>query len=265
MDLVKRISTLRGMPNLANFNSVIQYNELSTETQQKLRYFLDQVASGNEVRSTDSTRSPGSNEAVELLTQYGFLHETEDGILQFASQMHHNVWLQSNRTDPDPGLLVDPLKTDFLIQSIKRMRASKLVEFAGANTNDIVRERKLQMELYRATCTCAPPDTVITPEWRVSSTNGFIDMRISNAKVNWFWEFLVNGDRAEEHSSRFMLGGKYSPVLTPGTKHVLIDFRQKTRLRIRRNEFIYVSFTEDYSECTVSGLPDGDRKITLEK
>jgi hypothetical protein len=238
---------------------------LSEETQQKFRYFLDQVASGYEVRSTDASRSPGSNEAVELLTQYGFLHETENGVLKFASQMHHTVWLQSNRTDPDPSLLVDPLKNDFLIQSIKRMRASKLVEFAGANTNDIVRERQLQMELYRATCTCAPPDTVITPEWHVTSTNGFIDMRISNANVNWFWEFLVNGGRAEEHSNRFVPGGKYSPVLTPGTKHVLIDFRQKKSFSIQRNDFIYVSFSDDYSECTVSGLPDGDRKITLEK
>lgn len=143
------------------------------------------------------------------------------------------------------------------------MRASILTEIAAANTDDVVREQQLPMELYRATCTCATSDTLITPKWHVSSANGFIDMRISNPKVNWLWEFVVNDVCAQEHSNPFIPGGKYSPNLTPGSKHVLIDFHQRL-LHIEHSEFMYVSFTEDYSE-SISGLPDGDRKITLEE
>jgi hypothetical protein len=263
-DLVRVCSGRRGLPTLENFNLFLHKNNLAPGMQQIVRRFMNHVASGNELKFMDPTRSQESNEAVELLTREGFLHETEDGTLQFASQMHHTIWLESNRKDPDPGLLVNPLKIDFLIQSIKRMRASILAKFASMNTNGIVREQQLQMELYRATCTCVPKDVLITPEWHVSSTNGFIDMRISSPTVNWFWELLVNGDRAGEYASRFQGGGKYSPALTPETQCVLIDFRQEKGVRVQRDGFMYVSFTENYSTCTVSGLRQDDITFKLE-
>jgi hypothetical protein len=128
------------------------------------------------------------------------------------------------------------------------------------------RERQIQMELFRATSSCVTSDTVIIPEWRTNSTNGFVDFRIIGPTISWFWEQLVNGDdAAAEHQDRFEPGGKYYAYLTPSTRFVLIDFRQNRRIRKMKRGFVYISFSNDYSEATILGLPHGTEHINLEK
>jgi hypothetical protein len=177
--------------------------------------------------------------------------------------MHHTIWLQTNRTDPLPHLLVDPLLYDFLLAALQRMRSSALAEFASGNTNETARERQIQMELYRSATSCVPSNVFIIPELRVAMTNGFVDLNITGAGVDWLWELLVNGDDAAEHQSRFEPGGKYHSRVKQSTRFVLIDFRQGRGIRKTRPGFVYVCFSGDYSEATVSNLPSGDKVIKL--
>jgi hypothetical protein len=136
VDLINFISShYRGIPNLHSFTTVVNNQQLSAETKTKMRQLMDNVASGIEVRAKDPSRSPGSAKAVDLLLSLGFLHEDCAGILHFASQVHHTIWVNSNRTDPLPHLVTDSGRFEFLVAAIRRMRASALAQFDVQNVD----------------------------------------------------------------------------------------------------------------------------------
>ena len=255
--------SVRGIPKISSFQTVIENENLSSETRYKMRRYLDLVAAGDIVTASDNSRSPGSNTAMKILIAHGFLHEDEHGVVQFASQMHHTTWLHTNRSDPLPDLLCNPLHEEFLLAALRRMKASTIAIFAAGNPNEIARERQIQMELYRATSSCLPRGYVITPEWLAQSKNGYVDMRISGPDIEWFWELLINGDQADDHQNRFFPGGQYHSSIKPGSRFVLIDFRQNKQVRKVKDGFIYVSFANNYTTANVLGLTNEDITIQL--
>lgn len=113
----------------------------------------------------------------------------------------------------------------------KKMRASQLQQLATRNSNDVARERQMQMELYNATTLNLPPEVLVTPEWRTSDGKGFVDLVIRGANILWFWKLLVSGDDRVSRSTRFELGGKFYESLTRNVRYVLIDFRQNKGIR----------------------------------
>ncbi|GMF14820.1 unnamed protein product [Phytophthora lilii] len=249
-------SSYRGIPTADAFQRVIITHDLLDEptTTQKMSATLNGVVSGQVMLLSDGHRTPRSQNAVELLTKFGFLYEDQAKQLQFASNMHLKIWLHSNRTDPIGYMISDVSHDDFVVACVKRMSASRLQHFATENTSSIARERQIQMELYGATASCLSRDVMVTPEWRTNDGKGFIDLVIRGSSILWFWELLVNGDDAVGHSKRFETGGKYYGSLTRSSRYVLIDFRQNKGVRHQKLGFLYVSIVDSFTKARIFGL-----------
>lgn len=254
----------RGMPTLSSFNKIIQSYKLESEIAiiERMKAFMDRIASGKMLKASDDTRSPGSIDAIALLIKYGFLFEDITGYLHFASQMHLKVWLYSNREHKIEHFPSCTLEA-FIIMAIKRMHSSRLVKYNQQNSNDGVRERQIQMELYSSIVSLLPHDYYCTPEWRTSDKKGYIDLVIQMGNILWFLELLVDGIGAQEHSQRFKDDGKYEPSLVPGSKYALIDFRQNIRPKRLKKDFLYVCFSDSFSTAKIKTPDRDDQEIDL--
>lgn len=245
-------SYCRGTPSLRAFQKVIRGYEVEEVIRVKMENILESVSSGKVVFSNSEDRSPGSNEAVDLLTRVGFLYEDQKHQLHFASSMHLKCWLQSCRKDPLIHLLKNTGLEDFVKASIGRMSASRLFAIAGEN-DDIVRERQFQMELYHSLVSCVPKSYLITPEWRTKEKDGYVDLVIRDGEFIWFLELLVDGDDAIGHEKRFKPNETYHSSFLPNSRHVLIDFRQKrASIRKFRSNFIYVEFDTAFRKACLT-------------
>ncbi|KAJ3259872.1 hypothetical protein HK103_001763 [Boothiomyces macroporosus] len=261
IDILEDMVQRRGMPTLKSFSTMVKANNIDGIELSKMNTILDKVANGRLLRLDDEVLTPGSKDTAELLVRYGFLFEDERKILHFASQMHLKVWLNSNRKDPPECF--DMLSFDeFVVKAIGRMNSSQLMSFYKENKKG-VRERQIQMELYRAVVSLLPKNVYVTPEWRTANKKGYIDLVIRLENRMWFLELLVDGVDAIEHSQRFNIGGKYYPSLIRNSQYALIDFRQKIRVRDFKNDFLYVNFASNFEEATIRQSADNVRTISL--
>lgn len=263
----KRASELRIRKDNGNNLQCIECIEKSNNDidalKLKMSTIMNDVALGEVILVSNGDRTPRSRRAVELLTRFGFLYEDEHGQLHFASQVHLKIWLRSTRTDPMYHLMTNLASDDFLVACLQRMNASRLQQFADENSNDVARERQIQMELYKATISCLSKEVLVTPEWRTSDGKGFIDLVIRSNDIMWFWELLVNGDEAISHAKRFERGGKYYESLTQHSKYVLIDFRQNKGVKKQRKDFLYVSFTDSFKQAKIFGPGQSEIQVDL--
>ncbi|ETP42906.1 hypothetical protein F442_10237 [Phytophthora nicotianae P10297] len=90
-------ASYRGIATPDALERVKQAHDLSAESYRKIYEAINVVASGKVVHSHDW---PTSQNTVELLTKYGFLYEDQTKQLQFPSNVHLKIWLQSTRTHP---------------------------------------------------------------------------------------------------------------------------------------------------------------------
>ncbi|KAJ3320724.1 hypothetical protein HDV06_005017 [Boothiomyces sp. JEL0866] len=260
--LLYNMYSRRGMPTKPSFSKMVEANKIDSEDRLRINSILDRVAKGENLKLNEEAFSAGSRNAAELLVKYGFLFEDDEKILQFASQMHLKVWLDSNRKDPEESF--DMLSFDeFVVKAIGRMHSSYLMGFNAENNLEGVRERQIQMELYSAIVSLLPKYVYVTPEWRTANKKGYIDLVIRLENSMWFLELLVDGVDAIEHSQRFNIGGKYYPSLISNSRYALIDFRQKIRVRDFKNEFLYVNFTSNFEGATIRQSADNVRTISL--
>ena len=248
--LLDSIEACRGIPTLTSFQKVVGGFEISDEVARRMENYLNRVSLGEVVFAKEKGLSPGSNNAIALLTKIGFLYENQEGLLHFSSAMHCKIWLKTTRKEPLTHLLKDARLEEFIISTIKRMSSNRLSSISNEN-NDIIRERQLQMELYTAMVSCVPSNWLVTPEWRTELKDGYIDLVIRGNDLNWFLELLVDGDDAKGHEERFQPGQKYFGSLLPNAKYVLIDFRQRKTVRKFRENFLYVSFDVEFKEATI--------------
>ncbi|KAJ3297102.1 hypothetical protein HDU79_004709 [Rhizoclosmatium sp. JEL0117] len=207
---------------------------------------LASVADGNDMKVVDVANTPGGSAAIEVLTKHGFLFENEDGCLQFASQMHLKVWLESNRRDPTSFPFGFKQIDKFLAKAISRMSSSRLQAFRVENGNLCVRERQIQMELYRTIVALFPINVLVTPEWQTSNKKGYLDLVVRFQGGCWFLELLVDGVNAGEHAERFTVNEKYHSSLIQNSMYALIDFRESVTACILKPNFSYVKFTPEY-------------------
>ena len=82
-----------------------------------------------------------------------------------------------------------------------------------------------QHEFSRACYLILGCNLFLTPEWKSLSSNGRVDFQIKSVK--WAIECVREGDRLDEHVSRFQLGGTYYPMIISGEirDYILLDFR----------------------------------------
>ncbi len=87
---------------------------------------------------------------------------------------------------------------------------------------------------------------------QVFGTSGRVDFYISlSDDTGWAIELLRDGDRAQEHATRFAEGGKYADL--PMSKYALIDFRPPggSSVSVHRDNFFYVTFREGYKSAVL--------------
>ena len=261
------------MPKLRVFKDVIsRLEDLHSDVVTRLRTLMDRVAMGDIVKLDDdfvgmgdkTTNAPKYLEGIEFLLANGLLLLDSDLRLQFASQMHLKVWLNSSRTESIPLHHINTLTPKTLIEAaVGRLSTSRLLDLYSQNNDDRVRERQLQMMLYRAIISFLPFEIMVTPEWRTADKKGFVDLVIRNGTKLWFLELLVDGIEAKEHAERFTAGGKYSDSLIQNTEYLLVDFRQKVNPRLFRPSFMYVQFSASYSQAIINSEGHLPKTITL--
>ena len=272
-DLLYDTAGRRGMPRLRTFNVVnSRWQELHPEVDGRLQTIMDRVAMGEIVKleqesvvmGDNTTNSPNNSEGIEFLVANGLLRLEADNRLQFASQMHLKVWLLSSRSYHIPLHHINTLTPKTLIETaIGKLSGSRLLALNSQNNADRVRERQLQMMLYKAIVSFLNTGAMVTPEWRTADKKGFVGFVIRNETKRWFFELLVDGIEAKEHSEGFKAGGTYSDNLIQNAEYLLIDFRQKVDPPLFPANSIYIQFSANYSQAIIKSEGNLPKTITL--
>ena len=85
-------------------------------------------------------------------------------------------------------------------------------------------EAQYQDEFYRA-CYALLGNIYLSSEWSGKGKNGSVDFLVKS--LGWAIECVRDGDRLEEHISRFQVGGRYHRWICSGDikEYILLDFR----------------------------------------
>jgi hypothetical protein len=234
---------------------LIAEDKLESKEVAKLKNVLQRVANGEVLYLDDEATSPKSWNGILLLVKAGFLFEDENKVLRFASQMHLKVWLNSIREDCAEWIQNFSLY-NFIALALGRMHSARLSMFHRQNLGEVVRERQVQMELYSAIVSLCPKNIYVTPEWRTADKKGYVGIVLQfqgerNENTMWFLELLVDGVGSREPLQRFSPGGKYRSSLTANSQYALIDFRQNVAARNFKEDFVYVSFSDSFTEASL--------------
>lgn len=86
-------------------------------------------------------------------------------------------------------------------------------------------EAQYQDEFYRA-CYALLGHIYLSSEWSGEEKSGRVDFLVKSQK--WAIECVRDGDRLEEHISRFQVGGRYHGWINSGDikEYILLDFRK---------------------------------------
>lgn len=87
-------------------------------------------------------------------------------------------------------------------------------------------ESQYQDELYRALWVTLGQRLFVTSEWASHSRGGRVDFLLR--EVKWGIECVREGDRVDEHTRRFLKGGRYYEWIEKGyiEDYLVIDFRK---------------------------------------
>jgi hypothetical protein len=89
----------RGFVCMETLHKIGVAYELEKKVMVQMYEILAMVAQGKEVRLSDIVQSQGGDEAVDFLLQIGFLIETSQGFLEFASKVHLIYWQLSSHPE----------------------------------------------------------------------------------------------------------------------------------------------------------------------
>ncbi|KAI3662487.1 hypothetical protein MP638_003627 [Amoeboaphelidium occidentale] len=250
--MIRSLPAQRGFIDMPAVETIKTIYEISDAAYSRMLNVLREVAEGKDVPTKDPDRSPGSKEAVTILLKHGFLFDTSEGFLTFASNAHLNFWLASFRTDSSIWFFDSGDIVSFVVESVSRM-SRKLLSDVVKENHGRSRERQIHAVYYNAVTSLVPKKHRVVTEWQTTDRDGYVDIviRISDSDL-WFLELLVDGERAQQHNDRFESYGNYSKdVQAYGGKYALIDFRLTTRIKKRRTDFVYVTFSENYKNATI--------------
>jgi len=93
-------------------------------------------------------------------------------------------------------------------------------------------EAQYQDEFYRA-CYSLLGNIYLSSEWSGKEKSGRVDFLLKSQR--WAIECVRDGNRLEEHISRFKVGGKYHRWIDSGEiqEYILLDFRQSLPWKIK--------------------------------
>lgn len=176
------------------------------------------------------------NEDLLSCHRKGWIYAEEDraGLqsYSFPSSLHEVAL--SWRLQPTNDLPLFPSILALSFEVISKFKPSQLhvpKRRVGAESTVAVPEAQYQDEFYRSVFAVTRGNVRISPEFSTAlkaRKAGRIDFFIPSVK--WGIELTRDGDRLDEHASRFELEGAYGRWLLDGDmeSHILLDFRTKS-------------------------------------
>jgi len=176
--------------------------------------------------------------AVKLCHRNGWIQSYENRettFYTFSSPLHcaYLSWL----LNPSDNMPIHKSIFELCSAVISKFKPSQMhipLRRVGALSNDSLPEAQYQDEFYRSLFTATAGNVRISPEFasaRGAHMTGRIDFFIP--KTRWGIEIIRDGNRLEEHSSRFENSGAYGAWLLSGdmTDYILLDCRTKVPQR----------------------------------
>lgn len=182
------------------------------------------LADGDVIKTNDNEST------LAQLVRVGILSTDGTFSCLLAQQQYFNNFYQ--RPSSAPNTI-----TDLILQSVKSMSALRLLQSSAGR--DFPKEAAFQQLFNEALTLQLPPRVAVCPELNTFATNpltgevetGELDFFIDGGEhsLRWAVELLVNGDKINEHVSRFDPdNGKYRKV--GHSDFIVIDCR-RTRTR----------------------------------
>ena len=177
----------------------------------------------------DNFTTAGEKEALSRCFRNGWLHteKVENDVVgySFPSSLHRwyveqKLWGPTLSTPVNATSLLE-----FSMNVIRLFSVQMLVTPRRIGPGFIQRppEAQFQDEFYRCSRKYSKSSFTTFPEYGTKS--GWVDFYIPTKQ--WAIELLRDGNRLEEHSSRFLSSGAYSTTI-PMTDYIILDFRGKT-------------------------------------
>ncbi|CAG8471478.1 20193_t:CDS:2 [Racocetra fulgida] len=139
----------------------------------------------------------------------------------------HYLFTAPIKLGPSPTRTFD----EFLMRTIELMSAYNLHQSLGngCGNNSYLYERSWQMEWYRTATTVVPVGTSISADvGAVFGSVGFLDFYV-NGEHCWGVELTREGNRLNEHATRFEIDGTYNDI--PLKQWAILDFRHHSKKR----------------------------------
>jgi hypothetical protein len=173
--------------------------------------------------------SPEEREALDTCFKWGWLHatagESGENLYIFTTLLHQwFVEYYLGTSVQDAAIITDPDLPSFAIEVIKRFSHRQLSStrtIIGASNVQRPPEAQFQDEFYRCCHAHSNGSLISFPEF--GDATGRIDFYIPLKK--WGVELLRDGDRLENHSSRFTGPGAYAKM--EFEDYIILDFRTR--------------------------------------
>jgi len=141
-----------------------------------------------------------------------------------------------NNSAPEFPLHEFPSVRDLCFSAVRRFSRTFLSSSgpslsAGAEERPV--EAQYRHEFARACYLALSYNLHLTAEWKSPLSNSQVDFQIKSVK--WAIKCVREGDRLEDHISRFQPGGRYYPMIECGEiqDYILLDFRTSKPRRAR--------------------------------
>ncbi|OXV05280.1 hypothetical protein Egran_06952 [Elaphomyces granulatus] len=184
--------------------------------------------------SNQSEGDPLSNKALDICYRQGWLQAE----LLDPSDPNPKTYLISTSSLPFPSDKF-PSVQELCFAVIREFKSSALKPPDGQRLGPgaVPRpvEARYQDEFYRA-CDALLGNIYLSSEWLGKDKIGRVDFLVKSQE--WAIECIRDGDRLEEHISKFQEGGRYHKWIVSGEikEHILLDFRKSGSLRTRNSQ-----------------------------
>ncbi|GAD99046.1 predicted protein [Paecilomyces variotii No. 5] len=196
------------------------------------------------------------NDALRECYQRGWVHAEEvegDKPVYVIPSPAHRRYLECmlSMEAPEFPLSEYPSVKDLCFAAIRRFSPHALrcpdrgLSIAG---NPRPLEAQYQDEFYRACYSLLGNNIHLSSEWTGKQVGGRVDFLVKS--VGWAIECLRDGDKIEEHISRFSEGGRYHKWIQSSEikQYIILDFRTSIPQKPRDDDNFYsVVFKEDYA------------------
>ena len=222
---------------------------------QVLRDLLLKCYFNEEVLDFHTNKLDSNVQEIYLQLLKSGILKVENNLIKFSSPLAQRYFSRNifyNRSEKNPSSLFELIK-----ESIENLSMTSLSQ-SVSKIGDFPKEKTFQIFFTTAITELTNPLVSIIPELSKNIDTyekipGSIDLFL-NGNLLWGIELLINGDRLNEHISRFDIDGKYSGLKM--NDYVLIDLRGNLngeippKILLHPKRITVVFKIGDFSQCT---------------